>query len=185
MSNSHRVPLHHRLSAIALMLLSAMLVASISNGEGTAPAITLPDDFRATRVHLGSWFIPEAGASGFHDVYANAEAVEGYRKTGRFPDGSVLVKELRAHVAGNYTTGAGVAHATESVKQWFVLVKDATNRHADDPRWGEGWGWGLFKTDDPGTNVVTDYKADCLGCHVPAKANDWVYIEGYPTLVAP
>ena len=31
--------------------------------------ITLPNDFRNEMVHLGSWFVPEGGASGFHDVY--------------------------------------------------------------------------------------------------------------------
>jgi len=185
MSISSLVPLRLRISGMGLLLVLGVLMTSSSNGEGNAPAIALPDDFRATSVHLGSWFVPEGGASGFHDVYANAEAVEGYRKTGKFPDGSVLVKELRAHEAGNYTTGAGVAHATDGIKQWFVMVKDSQNRNAGDPRWGEGWGWGLFKTDDPTKNVVTDYKADCLGCHVPAKANDWIYVEGYPTLTRP
>ena len=185
MTISRTVPLRLRVSGIGLLLVLGVLMTSSSNGEGNASAIVLPEDFRATRVHLGSWFVPEGGASGFHDVYANAEAVEGYRKTGRFPDGSVIVKELRAHKAGNYTTGAGVAHATDGIKQWFVMVKDSQNRNAGDPRWGEGWGWGLFKTDDPTQNVVTDYKADCLGCHVPAKANDWIYVEGYPTLTRP
>ena len=31
--------------------------------------ITLPDDFRLSMIHLGSWFVPEGEASGFHDVY--------------------------------------------------------------------------------------------------------------------
>jgi hypothetical protein len=35
---------------------------------------------------------------------------------------------------------------------------------------------------DPGTSVTTDHEADCLGCHVPAKGNDWIYTEGYPAL---
>jgi hypothetical protein len=30
--------------------------------------ISLPDDFRTTMVHLGSWFVPEGGASGFQGV---------------------------------------------------------------------------------------------------------------------
>jgi hypothetical protein len=34
-------------------------------------------------------------------------------------------------------------------------------------------------------NTSTDYKKDCLGCHVPAKDKDWVYVNEYPTLVAP
>jgi hypothetical protein len=144
--------------------------------------ISLPDDFRNQMVHLGSWFVPEGDASGFHDVYTEAETAAAYRQTGEFPDGATLVKELRASKSGNYTTGAGVSHATGTIKQWFVMIKDRQGRFPDDPLWGEGWGWGLFKADSPDVNSVTSYQTDCLGCHVPAKATDWIYVEGYPTL---
>lgn len=146
--------------------------------EGT---ITLPEDFRNNMSHLGSWFVPEGGAAGFHDVYAQPETVAVYRKTGAFPDGAVLVKELRVAEKGDYTTGEGVQRATEQIIQTFVMVKDSQNRFAESAQWGDGWGWALFK---PGNaaNVSTDYQKDCLGCHVPAKKNDWVYVEGYPTL---
>jgi hypothetical protein len=30
--------------------------------------------------------------------------------------------------------------------------------------------------------VATDYKKDCLTCHIPAKADDWIYVKGYPVL---
>jgi hypothetical protein len=40
----------------------------------------------------------------------------------------------------------------------------------------------LFKPDQPKLNVAADYKADCLGCHIPAKNNDWIYTEAYPIL---
>ncbi|MEZ5523351.1 MAG: cytochrome P460 family protein [Pseudomonadales bacterium] len=143
--------------------------------------ISLPEDFRQEMAHLGSWFVPEGGAAGFHDVYAQREAVEAYRKTGMFPDGAVLVKELRSAEAADYTTGKGVNRATGKILQTFVMVKDSQNRFADSAQWGDGWGWALFK---PGSavNVSTDYQNDCLGCHTPAKKTDWVYIEGYPTL---
>lgn len=144
--------------------------------------IRLPEDFRLSMVHLGSWFVPEGGAGGFHDVYTERETVEAYRKTGKFPDGATLVKELRASEAGHYTTGQGVSHATDGLKQWFVMIKDTQGRFAGNPLWGEGWGWGLYKPGDPAKNHTTDYKTDCLGCHVPAKAADWVYTEAYPTL---
>ena len=145
-------------------------------------AIRFPKDFRTTMVHLGSWFVPEGEASGFHDVYTEASSVDAYRKTGRFPDGATLVKELRGAKRGDYTTGANVGFAVNTVKQWFVMIKDSKGRFPDNPLWGEGWGWALFKPDDPTKNVATNYRGDCLGCHVPAKANDWVYIEAYPTL---
>ncbi len=144
--------------------------------------ISFPEGFRTSMVHLGSWFVPEGDASGFHDVYTEKATVEAFRKTGKFPDGATLVKELRASNAGSYTTGEGVSYATDGLKQWFVMIKDANGRFADNPLWGDGWGWALYKPDDPLKNVATDYSKDCISCHVPAKATDWVYIEAYPTL---
>ena len=133
-------------------------------------------------VHLGSWFVPEGGASGFHDVYTEKESVLAFRKTGKFPDGATLVKELRASNAGDYSTGPGVSHSTATIKQWFVMIKDTNNRFTDNPLWGNGWGWALFKTDSLDKNSAADYKVDCLGCHVPAKDKDWIYTEAYPIL---
>ena len=62
------------------------------------------------------------------------------------------------------------------------MIKDTEGRFAGNPLWGEGWGWALFQTDDRTVNVATAYTTDCLGCHVPARANDWIYVEAYPTL---
>jgi hypothetical protein len=144
--------------------------------------IRLPEDFRKNMVHLGSWFVPKGDASGFHDVYTEASTVEAYRKTGEFPDGATLVKELRASTAGTYTTGPNVSFANDTLKQWFVLIKDRQGRFPDNANWGDGWGWALIKPDDPSANTATNYQASCLGCHIPAKAKDWVYVEAYPTL---
>ena len=69
--------------------------------------ISFPSGFRTTMVHLGSWFVPEGGASGFHDVYTEKSSVDAYRKTGKFPDGATIVKELRAADKDDYTTGQG------------------------------------------------------------------------------
>lgn len=147
--------------------------------------IAFPAGFRTSMVHLGSWFVPTGEASGFHDVYAEEDAVLAYRKIGRFPDGATLVKELRVADAGDYTTGKDVIYATNEVKQWFVMIKDSKGRFPDNPLWGEGWGWALFQPAAPAKNVAVDYKTDCLGCHVPARDQDWVYTEAYPTLNAP
>lgn len=131
--------------------------------------------------HLGSWFVPAGDAAGFHHVYTQPEAIVAFRETGGFPDGTVLVKEIVSDRRANYTTGADVASVT-TTRQWFLMVKDATGRHPDNPLWGDGWGWGLFLSEDPSKNAATDYRKDCLGCHAPAQARDWVYTEGYPVL---
>lgn len=173
---------------IASAILAGLALSSVMAEEGFSPyvdeqgKISFPEGFRTSMVHLGSWFVPEGGASGFHDVYTEKATVEAFRKTGRFPDGATLVKELRASSASTYTTGQNVSYATAGLKQWFVMVKDEKGRFADNPLWGDGWGWALYKPDDRGKNVAAEYKTDCLGCHVPAKAKDWVYTEAYPTL---
>jgi hypothetical protein len=146
--------------------------------------ISFPEGFRTSMVHLGSWYVPEGGASGFHDVYTERASAEAFRVTGKFPDGATLVKELRPSNSGTYTTGQNVSYATGDLKQWFVMIKDSKGRFTDNPLWGDGWGWALFKPADRSVNVATDYKTDCLGCHVPAKDKDWVYTEAYPTLLA-
>jgi len=155
---------------------------SFSAYVDTEGNISFPDDFRTSMVHLGSWFVPEGDASGFHDVYTEKHSVEVFRETGKFPDGTTLVKELRASDVGNYTTGQGVQYSTQVIKQWFVMVKDTEHRFPESKLWGDGWGWALFKPTDVDTNAAVDYKADCLGCHVPVKNNDWIYTEAYPIL---
>ena len=167
---------------VALLTANAGQAENFSAHVDDTGAIRLPNDFRTTMVHLGSWFVPEGEASGFHDVYTEASTVKAYRKTGKFPDGATIVKELRGAKAADYTTGNNVSSALPEVKQWFVMIKDAKGRFGANPLWGDGWGWALYKPSDPTKNVASDYKQDCLGCHVPAKQTDWVYIHAYPTL---
>lgn len=171
------------LSGFACMASTVAAEESFSAVVDADGKITLPEDFRKNMTHLGSWFVPTGDASGFHDVYLNKEAVDAYRETGKFPDGAVMIKELRHASSGSYTTGANVSFANDKVKQTFVMVKDSTKRfEGKNDNWGEGWGWALFKPGDDKTNLSTNYRNDCLGCHIPAKNNDWIYTEAYPTL---
>lgn len=182
----------HRLNIVTLgiccVAMAGLMLAPATAQEDFSPyvddkgGIALPVGFRSSMVHLGSWFVPDGGASGFHDVYTEKASAEEFRKNGTFPDGATLVKELRASQAGSYTTGVGVSHATVDIKQWFVMIKDTEGRFSENPLWGEGWGWALFKPDDQYKNLAANYKTDCLGCHIPAKDTDWVYTSAYPTL---
>lgn len=150
--------------------------------------ISLPqDNIRENWEYLGAWVVPElpdgtkTDGYGFHDVIASPGTAKAYRETGKFADGSVLVKEIRGIKTSALTTGPKVFSADEELV-WFVMVKDQEGRFKDNPNWGDGWGWALFSKDDKTKNISTNYKKDCLACHIPAKATDWVYIDGYPTL---
>jgi len=142
----------------------------------------IPDNYRVKYEYLGTWSVAgdEKGANEMHTVYASPGAAEAYRTTGKFPDGSVLVKEVHTAATAAMTTGT-VSHV-DRLKGWFMMVKDSKNSHPDNKLWGNGWGWSWFDAGDPVKTTSTDFRSDCLGCHIPAKATDWIYIQGYPGL---
>ena len=140
-------------------------------------------DYRAAYQSLGSWAVAAEqgqGAKEIHVVYASPGTIAAYRKNGHFADGSVLVKEVFEATTGAMTTGT-VSHA-QTLKGWFVLMKDSKNSHPGNKLWGDGWGWSWFDAANPSKTTSTDYKADCLPCHQPARATDWIYVGGYPPL---
>lgn len=176
---------------VAIMFISLVIafhVAHTEEDELFSPFvdkdgnIARPIDFKETWTFLGAWTLPDKNADGMHLVYTQPGMVAEYKKNGgKFPDGAVLVKEVRSIQSEAMTTGPDVIHA-EDETLWFVMVKDEKGRFPDNPLWGEGWGWALYYAKDPSKNVATDYKKDCLVCHVPAKQTDWIYSHGYPLL---
>lgn len=165
-------------------------VSSASNSDSFSlyvdkdGGISRPVDFLTNPdwTHLGAWGVvnEDGEGNGFHNVYTTHDVVKAYRQTGKFPDGAVLIKEVRGASDAVLTTGR--AHWAAENAVWFVSIKDTTNRFPDNPLWGDGWGWALFKADAPAQQVATDYKSDCLGCHVPVKDTDWIYVHAYPVL---
>jgi hypothetical protein len=145
----------------------------------TTGNIRKPPDFRDLYQFLGTYtveLIPKGEE--MHITYASPGTAEYYRKNGKFADGTVLVKEIFGTDHASMTTGD--AHRASETKVWFVMIKDYKNRYPNSTLWGDGWGWALFKSDAPDKQVATDYKKDCLGCHIPARSTDWVYVQGYP-----
>jgi hypothetical protein len=161
-----------------------------SRGDGTPAAVVdakgnlhVPSNYRGAYEFLGTWAIAadkDVGSRELHTVYASPGTVSAYRANGRFPDGTVLIKEVYETSTAPFTTGT-VSHA-RVLKGWFVMVKDSKNSHPGNLLWGDGWGWSWFDAGNPRTATSTDYRKDCLGCHVPAHDTDWVYTAGYPVL---
>jgi len=135
-------------------------------------------------VHLGSWGSADLNSAdpGQHDVYTQRESLRAYLKNGKFPDGAVIVKEVRKIDSGLMTTGP-VTWASDEIL-WFVLIKDEKGRFPGNDNWGEGWGWALFNAGATDENASSNFRASCLGCHIPARETDWIYVQGYPRLRA-
>jgi Cytochrome P460 len=162
----------------------------VSRGDGTPDAVVdaqgnlhVPSNYRAAYEFLGTWAIAAdtgVGSRELHDVYATPGTIAAYRSSGHFPDGTVLIKEVYETSTAPMTTGT-VSHA-RALKGWFVMLKDSKNSHPGNALWGDGWGWSWFDVGNPIKTTSTNYKKDCLSCHVPAQATDWVYTSGYPAL---
>ncbi len=143
----------------------------------------VPADYQTVYQMLGSWAVAAdngPGSKGMHVVYASPGTIAAYRKTGHFPDGTVLVKEVFEATTKPMTTGTVSSAGTLS--GWFVMVKDDVGRFPKNKLWGDGWGWAWFDAGNPKKTTSTDYKKDCQSCHVPAQASDWIYTHGYPPL---
>jgi cytochrome P460 len=173
---------------LALIVLASYKVQSQSNSGSNgydlvdkAGILHKPADYRDRYQALGVFSVADLnGNVDLHYTYAPPGTAEYYRKNGKFADGTVLVKEVFATDHGQMTTGD--VHWAKGTKVWFVMIKDEKGRYPGNPLWGDGWGWALYTSDAPDKQVATDYKKDCLGCHVPAKMTDWVYVQGYPAL---
>jgi Cytochrome P460 len=142
--------------------------------------IRKPDGYQKLFHLIGSYMVLDPNGNQMHNTYASPGAAEYYRRTGKFVDGTVLVKEVDGTEHAQLTTGN--ANWAADTKVWFVLIKDSKGRFPNNPLWGDGWGWALFKADAPDKQVATNYMKDCLGCHTPAKESDLIYVNGYPVL---
>jgi hypothetical protein len=188
-----RDTIRYLLSGGAIVILALVVLAGHDQAKSQTTAgfngfdlvdktgnIRKPSDYRDHYQALGTFTVLDPKGDQMHYTYASPGTAEYYRKTGKYADGTVLVKEVFGTEHAQMTTGD--AHWASGTKVWFVMIKDAKGRYPGNPLWGDGWGWALFKSDAPDKQVSTDYKKDCLGCHIPAKATDCVYIQGYPVL---
>jgi len=149
------------------------------------PVLQVPAvDYRREWVQVGTFSVladkPAEGAKQLHIVYTARENLETYLKTGRFPDGAVLVKDVFAARTEALTTGT--ASYAGDLAGRFVLVKDGAGKLGAGPRFGEGWGWAFYEGAEMKRTATTNYKNDCLGCHEPARGQDFLYVQGYPLL---
>jgi hypothetical protein len=152
------------LSAATAVIVSFALQPSARSGGG----IEYPSTYRgwanvksAVVGPQSKWFATEGG---IHHIYASEKAEEGYR-SGKFPDGSVLVYELleTKEVEGITLEGRR--------KRVDVMVKDSE-------RYGStaGWGFASFAGESRSDGALSaERHAACFACHSGSKEHDFVF----------
>lgn len=146
----------------------ALFAAATAAHAGEAVTVPYPAGYRDWH-HVKTMIInpghPLYGSfGGIHHLYANGKAMDGYR-TGRFPDGAVIVFDLlEAKSADN----AVIEGARKVVG---VMHKDAKRYAATG-----GWGFEGYAGDSKTERVVGgNAAAACYQCHTQRKAQDYVF----------
>jgi len=152
--------------------------------------LTLPTGYRRW-VSMGVSLTPnglnrgEAPFPEFHQVYVEERNLDGYLKTGSFPEGTVLVKELSRVLDptfpdGSRTEPSGRGYFGGGYNGLDVMVKDSK-------RFANTNGWGFFTFGHhPLPYDKSAEKApvgQCAGCHIANVADtDMTYVQFYPIL---
>lgn len=153
------------------LTIAAALAWTAAAAPQTQPAVPFPEGFRAWQ-HVKSDVVGAEHASfanrgGFHHFYANSVAIEGYR-TGKFPNGSVLVDEgVVAKNGEERLKGILLEGERRSID---VMVKD--DRVYKDTG---GWGFEHFNGTDKTGTLSSEARSKCFECHGKQVDRDSVF----------
>jgi hypothetical protein len=144
-------------------------------------SIQNPIDFFKSYESLGViWAVDQKQGDQMRSSFASPGAISAFAKTGKFADGTVLVRQVVGTAQDR--PASSVPNPASGVTEWFVMIKDLKGRYPGSQLWGNGWGWALFRSSAPNRQVVVDYRKECLGCHFSVKQDDWVFVKDHPSL---
>jgi Cytochrome P460 len=156
---------------VALAVVTALAASTLSAAD--APSVPYPAGYRDWH-HVKSMIIgPGHGLydafGGIHHIYANKQAVQGY-KTGKWPDGAVMVFDLLDTKSADNTVTEGAR------KVVGVMHRDAKKYAATG-----GWGYEGFKADSRSDRAVGANAATaCHQCHIAQKESGYVFSKLRP-----
>ncbi|HVH28715.1 MAG TPA: cytochrome P460 family protein [Vicinamibacterales bacterium] len=111
----------------------------------------------------------------FTNVFVNPSAYKSFMQTGRWPDGSMLVLEIRA------SSGSGSINKDGR----FQTTLAGMEVHVKDARFREN-GWAFFNFGggkEAAEPLAGQAVADCVACHAEHGAVDNTFAQFYPTIL--
>lgn len=152
--------------------------------------LKLPTGFR-NWVFVGGPLTPnglnggKAGFPEFHNVYVEARNLQAYKKTGKFPEGTLIVKELTLVLNPAFPDGSRTEPSGRGFFNGPFNGIDATVK--DSRRFAKTNGWGFFTfghhAKPYAASAAEAPVSECAGCHMANVAKtDMTWVQFYPLL---
>jgi len=113
------------------------------------------------------------GHSMFDNVFVEPAAYREFVRTGTWPDGALLVLEVRSAAAKGSINQHGKFQTGD------IMGVEA---HVKDGKRFQG-GWAFFSFDGPRPAPMISPSKDCYSCHEQHAAVDTTFVQFYPTLL--
>jgi len=168
--------------AYSLLAFNQTAMAPVSTPQYTSDGqLKLPENYREwvyLSTGLDMSYAPAAQAAGmdhhmFDNVFASPEAYDAFKRTGTWPDKTMLVLEVRGAQSKGSINQHG-SYQTEGLMGVEVHVKDEARFPGK---------WAFFGFDDAKTAKMTPTAASCYSCHAQHGAVDTTFVQFYPTLL--
>ena len=173
------------LSAVTIVGMSVVVSAkeyfTINNGQ-----LERPSGFREW-IYVGTPVTPNDMNDGkapfpeFHNVYIDPESWSHWKTTGKFREGTILIKEL-------VSVGSKVAPSGKGYFMGDYIGLEATIKSKSNfPDQAGNWAYFSFSSKDHKSLAKTAKampEAACNSCHAASAADDFVFTQYYPVLRA-
>jgi hypothetical protein len=121
----------------------------------------------------------------FHNVYIEERNVDAYMKTGDFPEGTIIVKELQLVLNPTFPDGSRQEPSGRGFFGGAVNGIDAMVK--DSKRFAKTNDWGFFTFGHHALpyeqTAAEKSKDECAGCHIANVAKtDMTWVQFYPLL---
>jgi Cytochrome P460 len=140
--------------------------------------LTLPSDYREW-VFLSSGLgmtyqpMPQNDGPAFTNVFVNPTAYRSFLATGKWPDKTMLILEVRT------STSKGSINQGGSYQSGVLGIEAEVKDSAKFP----GTGWAFFAFGKSNTGKFLSRTEDCYSCHAEHGAVDNTFVQFYPTLL--
>jgi Cytochrome P460 len=109
----------------------------------------------------------------FTNVFVNPAAYRSFVSTGKWPEKTMLVLEIRASASKGSINQGG------SYQSDVLAIEGEVKDHAKFP--GNGWAFFGFGKSDSGRMLARS--EDCYSCHLQHGAVDNTFVQFYPVLL--